>query len=90
MSDHKIIITNSGRWEDHVWRTEIDLDQLVESAGKKVKIHGSYFTDYPIYHAKRVLKLIREYGTTDDWCTVDEVLKKHPRLYGYWKELMAE
>lgn len=86
---HIITISNSGRFRTTAWKMTIDLDELTRSAGKRVKdgYNGGSFVDVPLSRAKRLLKLILEYGTEPDFEKCDRVFRKNEKLYRYWKEM---
>lgn len=90
MDDH--IITIRGQWEP--WKMTIDLKELADSAGIKKKIRKPDGTSFdteiisvPLSRAKKLLKLIRQYGTENDWAACDKYLADNKKLYEYWREL---
>jgi len=87
-NDLVIVISNFGRWEEPLWKMEINLTEVVRSAGQKIKEGAYIYVDYPMPRAKRILRLVAEYGTTDDWCAVNEAVKDHKRLAAWWRELI--
>lgn len=101
MDDHIIRI---GTVCDGHWNMVIDLRELAASAGVRKKekdgvytdprtgetevYKGSYYTDYTMTKAKKLLRLIRQYYRTEaDLEKVDEYLKPNAKLYKYWREL---
>lgn len=88
MPENKILL-NSRFIEDTHWKMEINLEGLVSSAGKRVKdeYNGGSYVDYPLRKAKKLLKLIRDYGTEDDFRKMDEWMPKNKKLQQYWEDL---
>lgn len=88
MDDYIIRISNDDHFRTTVWRMTIDLRALSDLAGKRMedKYNGGTFVDVPIPRAKKLLKLIREYGTQEDFQKVDRNLK-NKRLLSYWKTI---
>lgn len=86
-----ICISNSGRFRTTAWKMTIDLDELARSAGKRVKdgYNGGAFVDVPLPRARRLLKLIREYGTEKDFEKCFDAFRKNEKLLKYWKELVG-
>lgn len=84
-----IKLSNADCWQNTSWRMTIDLKELAESAGKRLRdgYNGGSYVEYPIPRAKKLLKLIREYGTDADFMKCDEYLKTNKKLYSYWKGL---
>ena len=97
MDDHIIRI---GAW---YWHMTIDLKELAASAGVRKKepdgiykdpktgetevYKGTYYTDYTMIKAKKLLKLILQHGTEEDWKACDKYLAGNAKLYKYWREL---
>lgn len=88
MSDKTILLNNRFIGNTR-WKMEIDLEELVHSAGKrkKDKYEGCTFIDYRLTQAKKLLKLIWEYGTEDDFRKMDEWMPKNPKLMKYWEDM---
>ena len=93
MDDHIIRIFNSEA-VGHVWKMTVDLKELAASAGvrkNRKKPDGTNFDDkvvsVPVPRAKKLLQLIRRYGTEEDFRKCDEYLKPNARLHKYWREL---
>lgn len=101
MDDHIITIGDSNGFDGWSWKMTIDLKELADSAGirKKEKdgiytdprtgetevYKGSWYTDYPMTRAKKLLKLIREKNyRAEDLQKVDFWMKKNPKLNAYW------
>lgn len=87
MDDH--IIRIQSNWES--LRMTVDLKELAASAGVRKNLKkpgGGVFDDkvisVPIPRAKKLLQLIRRYGTEDDFRKCDEYLRPNARLYKYW------
>ena len=90
MDNH--IITIRGQWEP--WKMTIDLKELADSAGVKKKIRKPDGTSYdteiisvPLPRARKILKLIRDNGTEEDFRKCDEYLEPNTKLHKYWEEL---
>lgn len=88
------IITITGDkegWASGQWHMTIDLQEITNSAGKRVKdnYNGGTFVDYPLARAKRLLKLIRKHGTTEDIEKCEKYFKHNSRLYDIWKKVTA-
>lgn len=93
MDEHIIRIFNCES-VGHVWKMTIDLKELAASAGVKKNLKKPDGTDFddkvvsvPIPRAKKLLQLIRRYGTEEDFRKCDEYLKPNARLHKYWREL---
>ena len=101
MDEH--IITIKDTW--HHWTMRINLQELARDAGRKEKeddgvytdprtgeterYKGAVYTVYPLTKAKKLLKLIRQFGTDKDFEACDKYLAQNAKLYKYWKELMG-
>ena len=90
MDNH--IITIRGQWEP--WKMTINLKELANSAGIRKKIRkpdGSCFdtevVSVPMPRAKKLLKLIRQYGSDKDFENCDKYLKPNTKLYKHWRAL---
>lgn len=99
MDNH--IITIRGQWEP--WKMTIDLKELADSAGVRKKepdgiykdpktgetevYKGTYYTDYAMIKAKKLLKLIRDNGTEEDFRKCDKYLAGNEKLYKHWRAL---
>lgn len=88
MDDHIIRINGYG------WKMTIDLKELAGSAGIRknlVKADGHTYDEkvvsVPMARARRLLQLIRQYGTGKDFERCDEYLMANTRLYKHWREL---
>ena len=102
MDDYVIRIWNSES-VGHTWVMIIDLKELADSAGirKKEKdgiytdprtgetevYKGSWYTDYSMTKAKKLLKLIWQYGTDKDREACDRYLAGNAKLYKAWTDL---
>ncbi len=101
MDDNIITIGDSNGFDGWRWEMTIDLKELANSAGirKKEKdgtytdprtgetevYKGSWYTDYPMTKAKKLLKLIRQYNyRKEDLQKVDNWMAKNPKLALYW------
>ena len=101
MDDNIITIGDSNGFDGWKWKMTIDLKELVDSAGirKKEKdgiytdprtgetevYKGSWYTDYPMTKAKKLLNLIsRYYIQEEDLLKVDKWMAKNPKLALYW------
>ena len=91
MDDHIVRLSNDGRFRDSVWHMTIDLKEVAASAGKRERdgYNGGSYVIYKIPTAKRLLKLIREYGTDRDFLACDKYLAKNEKLAEYWKTLIG-
>lgn len=100
MDDHIIHI---GSVCDGHWRMTIDLKQLAASAGVRKKepdgtwtdprtgetevYKGSYYVDWPMTKAKRLLKLIRRYYRTEaDLAACDKYFAENEKLMKAWRD----
>lgn len=83
-----ITISNKDSWWDSQWTMDIDLDDVAHNAGRRTKDNdGCIYTVYPIPRAKKLLKLIRKYGTEEDFEKVTAAMKNNDRLSDYWDSL---
>ena len=80
MDDH--IITIRGQWEP--WRMTIDLKELADSAGTSF---DTEIISVPLPRARKILKLIRDNGTEEDFRKCDEYLAGNEKLHKYWRDL---
>ena len=91
MDENIIRISNAETFRSSEWTMTIDLARVADLAGKKIKSQEGdyYFTAYPIARARKLLKLIREYGTEADLEKCDRFFTpfRNERLYKIWKEL---
>jgi hypothetical protein len=89
MENTTIIIRETKPWIGNTWSMTIDIKALAEEAGKRHTdlYEGRNVVDYPIPRAKKLLKLIRQYGDPEDFGRVGELLKTNKRLSKYWNEL---
>ena len=83
MDEH--IITIRDTW--HHWWMKIDLKAVARDAGRKVKDEDGDYIAYPLPRAKKLLKLIRQFGSDKDFEACDRYLAQNAKLYKYWKEL---
>lgn len=92
MDDNIIILTNAGRWSTTSWKMVINLEEVVKCAGKRVKdkYNGGSFVDYPLTRARKLIQLIAEYGTKEDFWKCDFWFRKHPKLWEYWTKIMGD
>lgn len=90
MDEYCVFLSNIDGFRDTAWTMTIDLKRLSEQAGKRAKdlYNGGSFVDFPIPRAKKLLKLIREYGTQEDFKKVERFVE-NKKLAAYWKELTA-
>lgn len=88
MDDYIINISNEDHFRTTEWRMTIDLRSLSDLAGKREKdqYNGGTFVDVPYPRAKKLLKLIWEYGTEEDHAKVERNVK-NKKLLSYWKEM---
>lgn len=88
MDDYIIRISNDDHFRTTVWHMTIDLRALSDLAGKRMEdnYNGGTFVDFPLPRAKKLLKLIREYGTQEDFGKVERNLK-NKKLLNYWKTI---
>lgn len=91
MDKHIITISNKDTFRSSEWRMTIDLNRVADLSGKRIKSkEGSYyFTPYPIARARRLLKLIREYGTEADLEKCDRIFTpfRNEKLAKFWREI---
>ena len=101
MDDHIITIGDSNGFDGWRWKMTIDLKELAVSAGVRKKepdgvytdprtgetevYKGSYYTDYPMRKARKLLKLIHEHCTDPE--IVGKYLAPNKKLYEYWRSL---
>ena len=88
MDDHIIRINGYG------WKMTIDLKELAGSAGIRkplVKADGQTYDEkvvsVPMPRAKKLLKLIRQYGSDKDFENCDKYLRPNTKLYKHWRDL---
>lgn len=88
-NDSVIEISNKDRWENSTWHMMVDLQAVADNAGVRVQdnYHGGFYGDYPVQRAKKLLKLIKEYGSPEDLEKVGKYVKSNARLAAYWKKL---
>lgn len=82
MDDHIITIGDANGLDGWKWTMTIDLKELAEATGRKGKKFK--LVEIPLTRAKKLLQLIRRYGTEDDFRKCDEYLRPNARLYKYW------
>lgn len=91
MDKNIISISNAETFRSSEWNMVIDLARVADLAGKKIKSQkGSYYiTPYPISRARKLLKLIKQYGTEADLEKCDRFFTpvRNEKLYKIWKEL---
>ena len=85
MDDHIITIGETDFCRR--WKMTINLKELAEFAGKRVNDRGEFFVSVPMPRAKRLLRLIRMYGTGSEISRVDKYIKTNTKLAKYWREL---
>ena len=88
------IITFGDSTFGHAWKMTVDLKELAASAGIRrllVKPDGQTYNEkvvsIPMPRAKKLLKLIRQYGSDSDLLRCDEYLRHNERLYKYWAQI---
>ena len=87
--DRYITIENHNIYES-TWRMTIDLVTLSTLAGRRVPdpdIYGRYIVDYPLPRARKLIKLILEYGTDEDFRKCEDAFKINARLYKIWDKM---
>lgn len=91
MDDYIIRLSNAGGFRETEWNMIIDLKAVADQAGKRVKdeYNGGMFVDYPVPRAKKLLKLILEYGSEEDLQACDKYLAINQKLYSWWKEVRS-
>ena len=89
MDDYTIRLTNKDTFRETEWEMYVNLVEVASSAGKRMKdlYNGGSFVSYSMTTAKRLLRLIRQYGTDEDFAKCDQYLAANEKLYSYWKEL---
>lgn len=89
MSDCVIKISNDGRFRETEWSMSINLEELAGSAGKRRDdlYEGGSVVDLPMARAKKLLKLIWEYGTKEDFVKCDKYLAKNKKLFAHWRKI---
>lgn len=91
MDENIIRISNAETFRSSEWNMAIDLARVADLAGKKIKSenNGYYITPYPLSRARKLLKLIKQYGTEADLEKCDRFFTpfRNENLYKYWKEL---
>lgn len=74
-------------WHECNWRMTIDLTEMCETAGSRIKYYDPhkgtyvYLTDYPASRFRKALKLIRTYADDDQQ---EQVLKYLDANYPKW------
>lgn len=87
MDDNHIIkLSVSKPWQSHVWNMTIDLRAVANYAGQRIKdeYDGTYYVEYPIPKARKLMKLILDHGTTEDIRACETYFKKNKKLYDAW------
>lgn len=88
MDDYVIRIWNSES-VGHTWVMIIDLKELADSAGirKSRPGYSEKLVSVPLSRAKKLLKLIWQYGTDKDREACDRYLAGNAKLYKAWRDL---
>lgn len=89
MDDFVIELSNADLYQGETWHCYVDLQELANCAGKRVKDrqYGGYTTDYPMNKVKRLLKFIRKYGTEEDFAKCDKYLAPNAKVIKCWKAI---
>ena len=82
MDDNIITIGDSDGLAGWKWKMTIDLKELAEATGRRDK--KMRVIEIPLNRAKKLLKLIRQYGTEEDLLKVDNWMAKNLKLSVYW------
>ena len=95
MDDH-IIRISGWKPEGGYWKVTINRYALAASAGIKKKLAkplGQHYDEevvsVPLPRAKKLLKLILQYGHEKDFEACDRYLAQNAKLNKYWKELIG-
>ena len=90
MDDYIIRLTNKDTFRETEWEMYVNLVEVASSAGKRMKDldNGGSFISYSMTTAKRLLRLIRQYGTEEDFAKCSQYLAANEKLHSYWKGLL--
>lgn len=85
MNDDHIIKLSDADWGKH-WTMTIDVKAIASFAGKRERdlYDGTWYTEYPIPRAKKLIKLILNHGTEEDIQVCEKYFKKNKKLYDVW------
>ena len=89
MENNTIVIRCNDFFTGTKWSAEIDLDEVADIAGKRIreKYTNNWSVEYPIRKGYKMCDLIYEYGTEDDFLKCDEVFRSNTKLFDYWMKL---
>lgn len=92
MDDNIIILTNNDRYRTTTWKMILDLKEITDRSGRRVKdrYNGGTIVSYPLPRAKRLMKLIAEYGKEEDFDKCDKYFSQNKKLFKYWMEVRPE
>lgn len=79
-------------WDETPWVMNIDLAQVAKMAGKREKdlCHGGSLTVYPIARARKLIQLILDNGTPEDFGKCEVYFRKNKKLYKWWQKYAGE
>lgn len=85
MKDDNIITLSESEWGKH-WTMTIDIREIASYAGKRERdlYDGTWYTEYPIPRAKKLIKFILDHGTEEDFQKCEKYFKKNKKLYDAW------
>ena len=89
MDNNIIILTNNDHCRTTAWKMILDLREIADRSGRRVKdnYNGGTFVSYPLPRAKRLMKLIAEYGKEEDFEKCDKYFSQNKKLLKYWMEI---
>ena len=79
-------------WTETPWEMTIDLDQVAKRSGVREKdlYDGESYVVYPITRAKKLIRLILDNGTPEDFGKCEVCFRKNKKLYKWWKKYAEE
>lgn len=90
----RVDLKGNNPWNGSWWRMSIDLTEMCETVGKKVKdwdtadLRWVYYVDYPVSRFKKTLKLIHRYADDDQQDRVQEYLDaNYPKWAAEFRKL---
>lgn len=91
MDDYIIRISNRDHSRTTEWEMTLNLQEIAKSAGRREWDEGyeTWTVPYPMLRARKLLKVIREYGTDADFEKCNKYFAANPRLFKHWKELIG-
>lgn len=81
------ILTLSDNWDSH-WTMIVDLKEIIKDTGRKQRNPetGKMETLFTLIQAKKLIKLILQYASSEELVQLDILFKDNDKLYKVWKE----